>query len=1068
MRLRDWLLLVTLLAVARGGVAEELGLKAPAGFEVSLFAGDDLAHDIFSLTLDKRGRVVVAGRDYVKILHDEDRDGRAERATLFAKVPQSGAHGMVFDGDDLICTGDDSVLRLRDTNGDGQADGEPVRLAKLRHPEHGANGIVQGPDGWLYIICGNDSGLGTEHVTTSMSPVRQPQSGGVVRITPDGAKSEVVAHGFRNPYDLDFGPQGHLFTYDSDGERDHHLPWYVPTRIFDIAAGMHHGWVMQGWTRSWSRPASFCDNVPPVALVGRGSPTGVTVYRHTAFPVAYRNNLFALCWTLGRVYRFQLEEQGDTFVSKPEVFLETTGETGFAPVDIAVGREGEMYVAIGGRRTRGSVFKVVYREPSMDGNGLRDDLMNVLQAPQPLAAWSRTEWVPLAKKLGRTEFVKAVASERPVADRVRAVEVLTELFDGFDANEAAALPKELDARVAARVAWSLGRTHPNDVGAKLLAPYAARPEPHVQRAAWSALLELPSDTVAPLTPASDRVTTFIRALALAKRDIPTDELEVLAAGGKLDLTHFPAGVKRLRTALANRAALDERGALAAIRLLQLTLGDINVKPQPQEFRTGCSATCDPEERRRATAVHHAELAASFPSGLAEVDRELARLLAMLEVEDVALTERIAAKCSAESSPQDDLHFLIAASCLPGRRSATTTALAAAALVQLPAKMEAREQYPSRNWPARVEELVARLIEVDPQLPAALLADERLKSPSHALYAKKFPREAKVAAARKLIAAALAAGPEEPRWTPTLLELADTLPSAEALPFLREAADDFALRDQALLRLTKDPKLDDRPRFVRGLDSIQSDIVAACAGALAKFDPPLTDEEQVRALSALKQSCLSPDARDARQSLTALLAKQTGQTFAVEERKGADLAAGYQPVFAWFASARPAVAAKLREFSGGDAAQWKERLEKIDWEAGDPLRGKTVFEKRSCVRCHSGTGPLGPDLAGAATRFARLDLFAAIVDPSKDVAPTYQTTQVVTRGGRSYHGLIVYESPDGTLLQTGPDVTVRVAGDEVISMRKSKVSLMPTGLLNGAADGELADLDAYLRTLKAAK
>ena len=63
--------------------AQALGLSAPEGFEISLYADDDLAHDIYSMTIDSQGRVVVAGRDYIKILHDDDQDGTADRYTLF-------------------------------------------------------------------------------------------------------------------------------------------------------------------------------------------------------------------------------------------------------------------------------------------------------------------------------------------------------------------------------------------------------------------------------------------------------------------------------------------------------------------------------------------------------------------------------------------------------------------------------------------------------------------------------------------------------------------------------------------------------------------------------------------------------------------------------------------------------------------------------------------------------------------------------------------------------------------------------------------------------------------------
>ena len=91
-----------------------LGFRVPEGFEVTLYADDDLAHDIYSMTIDSHGRVAVAGRGYVKLLHDDNADGKADRATLFSDRPKSGAHGMYFDGDDLICTGDDSLMKLRD------------------------------------------------------------------------------------------------------------------------------------------------------------------------------------------------------------------------------------------------------------------------------------------------------------------------------------------------------------------------------------------------------------------------------------------------------------------------------------------------------------------------------------------------------------------------------------------------------------------------------------------------------------------------------------------------------------------------------------------------------------------------------------------------------------------------------------------------------------------------------------------------------------------------------------------------------------------------------------------
>ena len=74
--------------------------------------------------------------------------------------------------------------------------------------------------------------------------------------------------------------------------------------------------------------------------------------------------------------------------------------------------------------------------------------------------------------------------------------------------------------------------------------------------------------------------------------------------------------------------------------------------------------------------------------------------------------------------------------------------------------------------------------------------------------------------------------------------------------------------------------------------------------------------------------------------------------------------------------------------------------------------------------------------------------------------------VATLAGQVYHGMIVYQSPEATLLRTGSDATVRIMNDALSDQRPSRRSLMPTGLLNSASDLEVADLVAYLKALPA--
>jgi len=41
--------------------ASHPAFKVPKGFEVTQYAGDELAHNIYSMTIDAAGRVVVSG-----------------------------------------------------------------------------------------------------------------------------------------------------------------------------------------------------------------------------------------------------------------------------------------------------------------------------------------------------------------------------------------------------------------------------------------------------------------------------------------------------------------------------------------------------------------------------------------------------------------------------------------------------------------------------------------------------------------------------------------------------------------------------------------------------------------------------------------------------------------------------------------------------------------------------------------------------------------------------------------------------------------------------------------------
>lgn len=1115
--------------------------RVPEGFAVSLFADDELAHDIFALTFDAAGRPVVSGPGYVRALLDDDGDGRADRARDLPGAPESGAQGLCFVGGTLYFTGDKGLWRVDDKDGDGWPETRgPGPVIALANPEHGAHAIVEGPDGALYVVCGNDAGLERRSSNPAARDEPPVVAGGIVRLARDGSW-RVIADGFRNPYDLAFGPGGQPFTVDSDGERVEHLPWYTPTRLYDVAYGRGHGWVEEGWVESWSQPAWWPDNVPRVAELGRGSPTGLECYRHWQFPPRYRGGLFSACWTLGRVYFCPLEASGSSFRAVPEVFLEATGEIGFAPVDVAVGPRGDLWVAIGGRGTRGGVFRISYPGgnasapdvPAEVNDGPSADLQELLTAPQPLAAWSRARWQPLAARLGAETLRRAAANaELPTEWRVRAVEILVDRFADPLAQTAALVEVVARGRVPeleARLAWALGAQPASAPGWALLGHFTTSDEPTIARAAWEGLMRVTESGRPPATPAleppaavpADGTVPASRpdyprafaardarvrwaAIELARRTQrqPGEEefFSRLAAGGdprqRLACLWREAGrddspeklARRVDECLQIFAATDDPAlALEAVRLIELALGDALTRSGQRGELVGYHARAPerlPVEARQAIVT---ALEARFPSGDAPLDRELSRTLAWLEAPTPALLEAVTRRWSAASRLVDDIHHLLVAARLPGPRTVEQTSRTARALLALDAKLAAEGDYPSRAWPEWIERTLDALVVRDPALPSALVASPELTRPAQARWVLRLGGEAIRPGAERLLAAAGDPAAEQ-AWTPELIQLWGYLPVERVAPRLRPLADDPLVRGEILRVLARHPQPEDRGLFVEALADSDADQVRRGAEALRELGPPAGPDELRQVLvagdrlaqdlrlaegetaaSELERRRWRQTIEPALAALSELAARWMAPQIEADAPPPADGTAGPTALESWSRlaerarAADPALAASPA-VAANDAATL-DRLSRIAWDQGDAARGGLVFAKRSCAACHAGRERLGPTLAGITRRLGRHDLWTAIVDPHREVAPPYRLTLVMTREGRVYQGLVVYESPESTLLQTGAGSTVRILGDDLAVRRLVTQSLMPRGLLDEASDQDVADLFAYLATLE---
>jgi putative membrane-bound dehydrogenase-like protein len=986
-------LLLTLPAARAQAPAH--GLRVPDGFEVIEYADNKLANDIFCMTVDPQGRLVVSGRGYIRTLIDDDGDGRADRAIEFA-TPKDGAQGLLWEGDTLYFTGEGGLRRYHDRNGDGRADGPSDLIRKLKTGgEHDAHAIRRGPDGWLYVLCGNNTGITRAFAQLPTSPVTEPVAGCVLRFTPDLKKSEIVADGFRNAYGMDFNLDGELFTFDSDNERCVSLPWYEFTRFYHLIPGGRHGWLSPQRAQWWRLPPYLPDVVAPVLTLGRGSPTGVVCYRHVQFPERYRGGMFLLDWTFGKVHFVSLKRSGASYTGRSEVFLESVGDNGFAPTAAVVHpKTGDLFVSIGGRGTRGAVYRIRYTK------GMRPGIE--AEAAKMRLSLRRLDWAP-----SRRGEILAQTQHADALQRLRGLVALRRHREQFTAEEIEA---------AVRLNWGDADRYVRKAAADLL---GGLPEP--------------------------------RRRALAREGLTSCE-QATCGLGNWDAAPATALDRAVRVFGASGADAETR--LAAVRVVQLALGDLVAPKSRGTVWEGYTPRNDPAAVADATLLRkmRAALRRAFPSGHADLDRELSRTLAVLEDDDPATLAKVADRLTADSHPVEDLHYLIVlarlkAPCLPA-----VTAKVATALLALDRKLEQRRLNRDNHWPLRITELVAGLAQRDPRLNETLLTHPEFGRPEHALFTRApgfdRPRAAEVFLKR-------AARDKDYRWNASLVALVGELPPGRALPVLRRLWGKAGLDAALLPLLARHPQAADRSKFVAGLSSPQPATVRACLEALQKLPGKAGGPEVMALIQALSRLPQGRESDALRSALVGYLARVTGQ---------AKLGTDRQAWAAWFRKAYPELAPRLDNPDGVDVAAWERRLAKLDWSQGDAERGQLVFVKASCAACHSGAQAVGPDLRGVTGRFSRADLLTAILQPSRDVSPRYQATLIETVEGKVYQGLVIYEATDGVLLQTGAETTVRLAGAQIAARRVTPTSLMPAGLLDSLSDREIADLYAYLRGL----
>ncbi len=129
-------------------------------------------------------------------------------------------------------------------------------------------------------------------------------------------------------------------------------------------------------------------------------------------------------------------------------------------------------------------------------------------------------------------------------------------------------------------------------------------------------------------------------------------------------------------------------------------------------------------------------------------------------------------------------------------------------------------------------------------------------------------------------------------------------------------------------------------------------------------------------------------------------------------------------------------------------------------------GKATFKQAGCGQCHrfgGEGGSVGPDLTGVGKRLSLQDVLESIVLPSKVIAEGYAASEIETKSGEITNGRVVREDDEVVVVipQTANAGAVTIRKADIRRRELSKVSNMPTGILNILEENQILDLLAYL-------
>ena len=336
-------------------------MTVTGGYKVNAWASEPMITQPMAFCWDDKGRLWIAeNRDYesrgsgfsgsgdsrILIIEDTNGDGRADSRKVFAEgIAFPSALAVGFDG--VFVGAPPNLLFIPDRDGDDIAEIEDIEVRLtgwgIRDRHETINSFHWGPDGWLYGLEGfatpskirRPKGKGKIYKHNEPFPEDLLEAdgvdinGGVWKYHPTKDRFEAVAHGFSNPWGIDYNAKGQLLISACVIP---HLFHVIPGGIYHRQGGQHFS------------PYIYDDIKTIVDHRHSSAHGGARVYMSDAFPSVQKDRIFMANIHEHAVLSDILDPKGSGFVAKHGEDFVMANNAQWIGFSLEVGPDGGLYV----------------------------------------------------------------------------------------------------------------------------------------------------------------------------------------------------------------------------------------------------------------------------------------------------------------------------------------------------------------------------------------------------------------------------------------------------------------------------------------------------------------------------------------------------------------------------------------------------------------------------------------------------------------------------------------------------------------------------------------------------